>query len=344
MIILTDCLSEQADEGCLNIANSLIKRIKQRFPATQVISYGHRFAEIGEYMRLNRLFLNRKLLLLIRNSCQPVLYIPFASNTFASVLRIFILSLFSKKVWVIFSLRYPMSTLSRIILRFSKAGVIALSKESFDFYRSIVGEQAEYLKAGIDLSKFRPVTPTKIKSLRDKYGVSEGKKVLLHVGHLKAGRNIEKLKLIDPDYHVFLVVSTETKMEKDVELREVLMRRPNTTIVETYVENIEEFYQMSDVYFFPVQEVGNCIDIPLSVLEAAACNVPVVTTSYGELKELPATDGIWYINDLNRENINAVLKKVTEIENCDNRSIVEDYDWEKAVSRISFLIDASGVN
>ena len=31
MIILSDCLTEKVDEGCLNVANSLTERIKNKY-------------------------------------------------------------------------------------------------------------------------------------------------------------------------------------------------------------------------------------------------------------------------------------------------------------------------
>ena len=75
-------------------------------------------------------------------------------------------------------------------------------------------------------------------------------------------------------------------------------------IIDRFVENIEEVYQLSDVYIFPVKEEMNAIDIPLSVLEAASCNLQIVTTDYGELKVFKGEDGFFYTNDFNKESFN----------------------------------------
>lgn len=66
------------------------------------------------------------------------------------------------------------------------------------------------------------------------------------------------------------MVSSVTEAEKDASIRTMLEIRGNITIIDTYLRNVQEVYQLADVYLFPVQEIENCIDIPLSVLEAAS--------------------------------------------------------------------------
>lgn len=247
------------------------------------------------------------------------------------MLRTFILSLaVSKGLSVIFALRFPMNKMTKVLLKMSGAEIIALSRESYDFYKKEIGN-AVYLKTGIDTKQFVPVNKAEKIRLRKKYAVAEGKKVLLHIGHLKDGRNIDKLLKISSDYHVFLVVSSATESEKDVILRTKLKERPNTTIIESYLEHVEEVYQMADVYLFPVQKEENCIDIPLSVLEAAACNIPIVTTDYGELKEFRREHGFYFISSLNDKELNSAIDKMAEMKNCNNRQAVLKYDWDNAV-------------
>ena len=67
MIILSDCLTEKVDEGCLKIANSLTERIKSYDINTTVVSYDRTSEKSDLHLRLNKLFLNHSLLVLIRN-------------------------------------------------------------------------------------------------------------------------------------------------------------------------------------------------------------------------------------------------------------------------------------
>ena len=59
---------------------------------------------------------------------------------------------------------------------------------------------------------------------------------------------------------------------------------------------------MCDLYYFPVKELGRCIDVPLSCLEAASCNLPVVATDFGELKEFIGCEGFFFIESFEKEN------------------------------------------
>lgn len=334
MVIVSDCLTEKIDEGCLKVSNSLTRKIKQAKPNTIIISYDRKPKKSDIHLKLNKLFLNIKLFSIINKDNDTTLYIPFASNTKASALRLWILSLFTKSnLKVIFVLRFPMDKITKTLLKQSKAQIIALSKESYEFYNSEVGNSL-YLKTGIDTNKFVPVDDMKKQEIRKKYNVQDGKRVLLHVGHLKNGRNIDKLYNVSDKYHVFLVVSSVTENEKDSTLRKKLMSRPSTTIIDSYIENIEEVYQMSDVYVFPVQESENCIDVPLSVLEAASCNIPVVTSDYGELKEFIGKGGFKFIDKFDKKTLNNAIDEMSEYKNCNTRESVLEYDWNQSISKI----------
>ena len=95
--------------------------------------------------------------------------------------------------------------------------------------------------------------------------------------------------------------------------------------------NIEEIYQLSDAYFFPVVAHGNCIDVPLSCLEAAACNIPVVTTRYGEMSTFQGKEGFWFIDSFDREHLNQIVSTAIFAENSSSRESILEYDWNNAI-------------
>ena len=335
MIVLTDCLVEKTDEGCLKVANSLVRRLKKQTTDTLVVSYGDRSGQSDRCLKLNKLFLNRSLFQLLKSRGDRVLYIPFSSNTKASILRTWILSLFCKNgIDVLFALRHPMSRLFQKLLQHSGARIITLSKASHTFFRDNLKNEILYLKTGVDTQKFRPVNGDEKIALRQKYGIGEEKMVVLHVGHLKAGRNVENLLQIDPECHVILVASTLTRAESDEQLSSALKNKQNITVFDTYMDKIEEIYQLADVYFFPVVEQGNCIDVPLSALEAAACDLPVLATPYGELKELVGKNGFYEITSFEQETLNRLIRRACE-EKEKTRNHILEYDWDVSVKRLT---------
>lgn len=339
MIIISDCFTYKVDEGCLKVANSLTKKTKAKDKNTVIVSYDRKPDFSDKYLELNKLFLSKELFSIIKKSNSSILYIPFASNTLASVLRVLILSLFTRKgVNVIFVLRSNMNGVSKLFLKMSRSNVISLSNDSYNFYKDIVGKRAFYLKTGIDTEKFVPVDADRKIELRKKHGIPDDIKVVLHVGHLKGGRNVDKMLNIDDKYFVLLVVSSVTEKEKDATIRDQMENRPNTRIIDTYIENIEEIYQMVDVYFFPVLAVENCIDVPLSVLEAAACNVPIVTTAYGELNEFIGCEGFNFIDSLDKYEINRQIDAVVG-QTVDTRKTILPYDWQKSIVELENIVN-----
>lgn len=333
MIIVSDCITKEADEGCINVASSLSSRLKERDETTCFVTY-KRESEKSDYHfhKLNPLFLNYKFISLLNKLPGDILYIPISSNTNGGIIRSFVLSrLCRKQVYVLFSQRHTMNSTARWLLRRSRIKIIALSRESYDFYREIMGDKVLYIKTGVNTGKFVPVTEELKREIKKKYGIPEEKKTVLHVGHLKAGRNVDKLVAVNPEYQVVLVASTKTLNQQDNEIREQLISRPNTLIIDSYVNNIQEIYQMSDVYLFPVVRSGNSIDVPLSVLEAAACNLPIVCTEYGELREFVNEEGFIFINQDDSDTINNAISSALAKKSVNNRACVMEYDWNQSI-------------
>ena len=336
MIILSNCLTDVVDEGCLKVANSLAERVKQVAHDTTVVSFHRRSRITDIYLEVNKFLLSKDLIRLIRERRESILYIPFPTRSLPTAFRILFLSLISpQKVDVLLTMTRPYGTLSRLLLRLSRAHLFVLSAESARFYTKLVGEdRVTYLQAGVDLNRFAPVSPERVAELKRKYGLDPDRKTVLHVGHMKAGRNIAALMHLDSHYQVLLIVSTFTSSEQDCQLRRQLEKRENIKIIDSYIPNIEEIYQLADIYFFPVLESGNCIDVPLSCLEAAACGKPVITTRYGEMREFEEKDGFFLIDGIHPEELNDLVSHVTQTNGSHPRNAVLEYDWNHAVRKI----------
>ena len=54
-----------------------------------------------------------------------------------------------------------------------------------------------------------------------------------------------------------------------------ILNEARVKIHKGYLENVEEVYQMADAYLFPTRSAEFVISIPLSVMEALSCGVPV---------------------------------------------------------------------
>ena len=334
MMILTNGLTDVVDEGFLKVANSLIKRLKKANPDMEIVSYQRRSEITDTYIETNKFMSNRS----VREICKKhgdVLYIPFPVKKWIMALRVYILSRFTKKLRVVLVLKTPVNAFAKFLLKQSGADIVVFSREAADFYADIVGRQrVTYMKTGVDTRKFTPVSKEQADTLKKKYGFDTARKLVLHVGHLNEGRNIRVLKQISDEYQVLLVTSTQTKGEADLNLRKDLLAQENIRIIDDYIPQIQEIYQMSDVYFFPVVESGRCIDVPLSCMEAAACGKPVVTTDYGEMRQLIDREGFYLLADLSDETVNKTIAKAIGGGNFSGAS-VSDYDWDRAITHFS---------
>ena len=332
MLILSNGLTDVVDEGYLKVANSLVKRMKAKNPNITVVSYERKSALTDCYLDLNKLFLNRKLISLIRRKKESILYIPFPAKMIATALRIVMLSLFKRgDLKVLLVMTGKMNWLSKVLMKISGANLIVLSKDTEHFYKGFLKEKrVRYLKTGVDTQKFVPVSKEKQTELKVKYGFDPNRPIVLHVGHLNRGRNVGELMKLDPQYQVLLVTSTLTKDEQDLALKQELLACENVKIIDSYLPNIEEIYQMSDVYFFPVLKSCQCIDVPLSCLEAAACNKPIVTTDYGEMKAFKGKEDFYFLDFFDEISLNETVQKALAQKNANTRASVLEYDWDCA--------------
>ena len=335
MIILTNGLTDVVDEGFLKVANNFVKKIKSNKKDTIVISYERTSDLADHHLNLNKLLLNKQLKKLVSKKVKEkdtFLYIPFPAKTLATAIRIFIISvLYAKKPNVILVMKNKYNILARTLIKLSKANIIVLSNDSYEFYTDFLpNKRVKYLKTGVDTEKFIPCDSKSKQALKEKYGFDPNVPIVLHVGHLNYGRNVNELLKIDKKYRVLLITSTLTKSEQDEHLKKTLLAEKNITIFEHYIPNIQEIYQMADVYFFPTVEACHCIDVPLSCLEAASCNLPVVTTDYGEMKVFRGKEGFYFIEDFSKQNINSIidLALINCSESVSSRNSVLEYDWK----------------
>lgn len=336
MLIFTNCLSETPDEGCLKIANSLIKRIKSFSPEIKVVSYERRSEQTDLFVSSNKLLITGDIIRTVGKSKENVLYVPFPARSSATALRILILSFFAKKkVSALLTQVTEISFLAKVFLSLCRAEILVVSDDTKHMLeKAIPPKRIRKIAMGVDTEKFKPVTKEKSAELKEKYGVSPERSVVLHVGHLNEGRNVAQLMKLDEKYQVILVTSTLTKDEQDKELKNRLLSCPNIRLIDDYVPDIEEIYQLADVYFFPVEEMGRCIDVPVSCLEAAACNKPVVTTDFGEMKSFRDKNGFWLIDSFEKDSLNRIVDKAVNCANPDSRTAVLEYDWSVAVNGI----------
>lgn len=331
MIIVSDCLTCKADEGTIKIASKLARLLKAQGARIFQLKNEVEFADCN--YKVGKIGLSSELVRDIKKENGDVLYIPNASMTVGICVKVFLLRLLTgKKIILLPVYRREITPIMRFMLEHSGAELVVLSRESYDVYSSKVRNKVHYIKAGVDTTKFVPVDKEKKEKLREKYNFDKNDKIILHVGHMVEARNIRSFLKISDRFHIVILVSTSTRWDEN--LFNDLSQKENITIVHEYIENVEEYYQLADAYLFLVENIG-CVDVPLSVLEAASCNIPIVTTRYGELAALEENNSFIFVDDFG--NVDKYLDKAISADEIKNREMVLEYDWNNTVESIKKL-------
>lgn len=226
---------------------------------------------------------------------------------------------------------YALSSLLQIFIPLLKPDrLLVQSLEVAAMFRKL-GCHIEFLPSGVDIEKFILVSPERKQELRQKYGLSQEKFIILHCGSFRKWRNVQVLTQLQRDDTQVIVVGNSTKVEKDI-YRE--LQRNNCLAWKDYVENIEEIYQLADCYVFPTLDKRGSIDLPLSVLEAMACNLPVVSTSFGALPRVfKSGDGFIFA-----ETEEELLRAIDKVRDGDlparTRQMVLPFSWQNITERL----------
>jgi glycosyltransferase involved in cell wall biosynthesis len=180
--------------------------------------------------------------------------------------------------------------------------------------------------SGVDLERFRPVSANEKQKLRIEQDIDQEKFVVLHVGSVRKWRNVDHLMKIqkETDNQVVLVGRATTKNEKDIEQA---LRKTGMVVTDGYNPNIEEFYGLADCYVFPTTTSVGSIDVPLSVLEAMAQNLPIVSTRFGGLPRMFREENGFFYSDAAdfREKIQMVKGGNIAVH---TRKLVLPYSWD----------------
>ena len=267
----------------------------------------------------------------IRNFRSDIIHF-ILSPTLSGLMITKFVSLLYPKAKTIISAIHPAIPNWKALKLFSPNLVLVQSEESERLFRSI-GFQTESLPNGVDINKFKPIDIKTKERLRDKYGVSHDKFLILHLASLKKERNLDIFKEIQQreGNQVIIVGRENESIDKQVasELQEA-----GCTVWIKHFPNIEEIYNLSDCYMFPVINKKACIEMPLSVLEAMACNLPVITTKFGALPRMFGDgDGLFFV-----EKEEDFYKGLEEVKNgameIKTRDKVLLYSWEDIMERL----------
>ena len=204
--------------------------------------------------------------------------------------------MFSRNFWIVCVQKPDPEFTALVNKRPLKVNYLAIVENDLAEISILPGYRKERFDIGIRADIFRPVDQGRQQKLKAKYGIRTDRPLVIHVGHCSAGRGLEDFVSI-PDAERMIVASGMFETPETVKTLE----DDGIIIHKGYLEHVEEIYQMADVYLFPTHSTEFVISIPLSVMEALSCGVPVIGyQDFKNLAAIPSEDGaISLIRDKN---------------------------------------------
>jgi glycosyltransferase involved in cell wall biosynthesis len=328
MVVFSERLRAPYDEGIKSFAAHLAGVLAVEHDVLTLTTDGANDSAAGIVdMPANRLLLSIPLRRAIYAfQPQAIVYVPTACGTVFSFVRASLLRLYGRGACTaLITLQpRPHSATGRAMIRLlAPDWVMAQSQRTARAFAQM-GCRSALLPPAVNGQHFRPASREDRSALRDKHGIPQPATVVTHIGHLKGKRSLSQFLALQglDGYHTVLVASTST--QKDATLKQEL-QDAGTTVIDTYVEHVEEIYQLSDVYLFLAEDDTAAIELPLSVLEAMACNLPIVCTPFGGLRDFfEEGRGLVYYHGQSAvsDSIEVALSGP-----CTTRSLVEPHTW-----------------
>lgn len=288
--------------------------------------------------KANRLFLNADLWSRVR-SFEPdvICYIPTASDTIFSHLRLKLLSsMWRTAATVLIALQpRPRGGVSQWLSRKLAPDLVLVQSKARSLRLERAGLETSWIPSGVDLERFTPVSTVARAALRKEYGLPEDAFLVLHVGHVTRNRNLTLLTEIQREYQVVMVTGNSVGEDQDVRRS---LDAAGVIVFDRYLEAVEEIYQSADCFLFPVISEQGSIEIPLSVLEAMACNLPVVSTRFGGIEDLVGPSGSMgeaglFLADEESE-LPSLVHDALHHATVRTREIVQPYSWPQVAARL----------
>jgi glycosyltransferase involved in cell wall biosynthesis len=132
-----------------------------------------------------------------------------------------------------------------------------------------------------------------------------------------------------------VVLASQMRDGGSDELKDRLIRG-GVTVLDGYQAGVDELYRAVDCYVFPSAPAGwgSGIDVPLSVVEAMATDLPVVATRFGALPEMfDGAPGVRFV-DGSDEIADAVQALIDRPDGAGTRALVESFSWDAVVTRV----------
>ncbi len=208
-------------------------------------------------------------------------------------------------------------------------------------------EKVEVLHNGVDLNRFKPLSEVK-DQMRKKLSISKDAKVVLTVRRIVYKNGIDTLLesaeiAVKRNPKLVFVVVGKGPDSEEVKEKIGQLRMQNNFRLTGFVsdENLPLYYNVADLFALPSKSGEG---LPLVVLEAMSCGLPVIATNVGGTSEVMSEDYGKLVPPNSPDSLAEALvefsrKDLTALKK-DLRTMMEQkYSWDKNVEKLSEIYE-----
>ena len=213
-------------------------------------------------------------------------------------------------------------------------GIIAISdlqkNELSDIYRIAKKDKVEVIQLGFDLNPFQENLVEKRKITREEYNLIDDQIAIAIIGRLAPIKNhdlfLESIKLVQKETKqklVFFIVGDGDQKKVIEENISNLKKEIEIDIrMTSWIKDIKTFNAGMDIICLTSDNEGT----PVSLIEAQACNIPIVSTDVGGVRDIVSENETGYITPKNDAiSFSKSLLLLTEDKN--NRERMSQNGW-----------------
>lgn len=226
-------------------------------------------------------------------------------------------------------------------LAHKSTGIIAISDlqkhELGTVFKICKPEKIKVIPLGFDLQKFHVEIEDKRKHTRDNYNLQETEVAIAIVGRLTAIKNhqyfldiIETIAPTNPSIKVFIVGDGDLREAIDIRVKQINNKiRRDMIVMTSWIKDIASFNAGMDIICLTSDNEGT----PVSLIEAQASGIPVISTNVGGVKDILQEGITGYI----AANKDEFIEKLTLlVENKDIRGKMSQNGWNYVQDRFSY--------
>ena len=221
--------------------------------------------------------------------------------------------------------------------------IVAISEiqknELTEIHRICSKEKVTVIPLGFDLQPFQDSKLTSRGTTKKKYGIHSDEIAIAIIGRLAPIKNHDYfldvmegvLEKTSFSIKCFIVGDGSERRLIEKRVEKINAKHNNSIFLTSWISNIGEFNAGMDLICLTSKNEGT----PVSLIEAQACGIPVITTEVGGVRDIVVEGETGFIVPIENKNL-FIERVVSLVENENKRLIMSQNGWNHVREKFSY--------